>query len=79
MFARLKRDLASRGTLRHYDREGEDSGAKLDLFARLVEADLRAGALALLLGRIELCRIQRKNWYRKEELISKKVEEKADI
>jgi hypothetical protein len=35
--------------------------------------------LALLLGGIELCRTQRKNWYRKEELISKKVEEKAGI
>src|SRR5438132_13437529 len=35
--------------------------------------------LALLLGGIELCRTQRKTWYRKEELISKKVEEKAGI
>jgi WD40 repeat protein len=45
MFARLKRDLAARlgaRNLRHYDREGEDSGANLDAFARRVEADLRA-------------------------------------
>jgi hypothetical protein len=33
--------------------------------------------LALLLGGIELARTQRKNWYRKEGLISKKVKEKA--
>jgi len=35
--------------------------------------------LALLLGGIELCRTQRKNWYRNEELINKKVEEKAGV
>jgi hypothetical protein len=35
--------------------------------------------LALLLGGIELCQTQRKNWYRKEELISNKVEEKAGV
>ena len=35
--------------------------------------------LALLLGRIELARTRRKNWYRKEGLISKKVEEKVGI
>ncbi len=33
--------------------------------------------LALLLGGIELARTRRKNWYRKEGLISKKVEEKV--
>ena len=32
--------------------------------------------LALLLGGIELCQTQRKKWYRKEELISNKVEKK---
>jgi len=35
--------------------------------------------LALLLGGIELARTRRKNWYRKEGLISKKVEEKVGI
>jgi transposase len=33
--------------------------------------------LALLLGGIELARTRRKNWYRKESFLSKKVEEKA--
>jgi transposase len=35
--------------------------------------------LALLLGGIELCRTERRNWYRKEGLISEKVEEKAGV
>ena len=33
--------------------------------------------LALLLGGIELAQTRRKNWYRKESFLSKKVEEKA--
>jgi len=33
--------------------------------------------LALLLGGIELTQTRRKNWYRKESFLSKKVEEKA--
>jgi transposase len=36
-------------------------------------------ALALLLGGIELRRTERKNWYRKEGLFSKKVEENAGV
>ena len=35
--------------------------------------------LALLLGGIDLRRTQRKNWYRKEGLFSKKVEENAGV